>query len=54
MEQLAGEQVMIAHRLSRLIRSKYVALGRLYWGLLILVGLAALLLAAYSVFGLIG
>jgi hypothetical protein len=54
MEQLTAEQVIIAHRLAQLIRTKYVALGRLYWGLLVLVGLAALLLATYSVISLIG
>jgi pycsar effector protein len=48
MEQLSAELVMIAHHLSALITRKYEALGRLYWGLAILVGLAALLLAVYS------
>jgi hypothetical protein len=48
MEQLSAELVMIAHHLSALISRKYEALGRLYWGLASLVGLAALLLAVYS------
>lgn len=48
MEQLSAELVMVAHHLSVLITKKYDALGRLYWGLAILVGLAALLLAVYS------
>ena len=49
MEQLSAELVMVAHHLSALITKKYDALGRLYWGLAILVGLAALLLAVYGV-----
>lgn len=48
MEQLSAELVMVAHHLSALITKKYHALGRLYWGLAALVGLAALLLAVYG------
>jgi hypothetical protein len=54
MEQLIAEQVVIGHRLSLLIRAKYVALSRLYWGLSFLVGFVALLLAAYAALGLLG
>jgi len=52
MEQLNAEVVVIAHQQAGLIRAKYVALGRLYWGLAMLVVLAALLLAVYAGFGL--
>jgi hypothetical protein len=51
MEQLNAEVVVIAHHLSRMIRTKYVALGRLYWGMAALVVLAGILLAAFTVFG---
>ncbi len=48
MDQLSAELVMLAHHLSALITRKYDALGRLYWGLATMVGLAALLLALYG------
>ena len=44
-EQVNGEIVMIAHGMSRLIRAKYVALGRLFAGLALLILLAGLLLS---------
>jgi hypothetical protein len=53
MEQLNAELVVISHRLARLIRAKFAALGRLYWGLVLLVGIAALLLAAYTGFAIV-
>lgn len=54
MEQLNAEVVIIAHQLARLIRAKYVALGRLYWGLALQLVLAALLLVIGTVVGLVG
>jgi hypothetical protein len=33
MDQLNAEVVIIAHRMAGVIRAKYRALGRLYWGL---------------------
>lgn len=53
MEQLNAEVVIIAHHLARLIRVKYVALGRLYYGLAVLVVLAGILLAAFTGLGLV-
>jgi hypothetical protein len=52
MEQLNAEVVVIAHHLSRLIRTKYVALGRLYLGTAVLVVLAGIMLAVFTLFGL--
>ena len=52
MEQLNAEVVIIAYNLAQVVRAKYVALGRLYWGLSGLVVLAAALLIALTVFGL--
>ena len=53
MEQLNAELVLINHHLSRLIRSKYAALGRLYRGLALLVLLGALQLAVFAGFALL-
>jgi len=53
MEQLNGEVVLIAHHLAGLIAAKYRALGRLYWGLSVLVVLAALQLIMYAGFALV-
>lgn len=52
MEQLNAEVVIIAHSLARVIRAKYLALGRLYWGMAVLVVLAGVLLVALTIFGL--
>jgi hypothetical protein len=52
MEQLNAEIVIIAHRMAGVIRAKYVALGRLYWGLAGLVVLACVLLLVLTVLGL--
>ena len=52
MEQINSEVVVIAHRLALLIRAKYAALGKLYFGLVMLVVLAAVLLALYAGFAL--
>jgi hypothetical protein len=54
MEQINAEVVIIAHQQGQLIRAKYVALGRLYRGLSILVVLAGILLLVYTAFGLAG
>ena len=54
MEQLNAEAVIIAHHEARLIRAKYVALGRLYAGLATLVVLAGILLAVFPAFGVTG
>jgi hypothetical protein len=54
MEQLNAELVLVSHHLSLLIGSKYRALGRLYWGLAVLVALAALQLLVYAAFSLAG
>jgi len=54
MEELNAEAVIIAHQQAQLIRAKYVSLGRLYAGLALLVMLAGLLLALYTLFGLVG
>ena len=51
MEQLNAEVVVIAHHLARLIRTKYVALGRLYAGLGALIAMAGVLLAVFMLFG---
>jgi hypothetical protein len=51
MEELNAEVVLIAHYLARLIRSKYVALGRLYVGLAALIALAGVLLTAFTLLG---
>jgi hypothetical protein len=53
MEQLNAEVVVIAHHLARLIRAKYVALGRLYYGLAALIALAGVLLAVFTLFGVL-
>ena len=53
MEQLNAEVVVIAHRLAHLIRAKYLALGRLYVGLDGLVVLAFVLLAVFTLFGVV-
>ncbi len=53
MEQLNAEVVVIAHHLARLIRLKYVALGRLYLGLAVLIALAGVLLAFFALFGVL-
>jgi hypothetical protein len=52
MEQLNAEVVIIAYSLAQVVRAKYVALGRLYWGLSGLVVLAAALLIVLTVVGL--
>jgi hypothetical protein len=52
MEQLNAEVVAVSHYLARLLQAKYAALGRLYVGLVILVGLAAALLAVYTGFAI--
>lgn len=54
MEQLNAELVLVTHHLSLLIGMKYRALGRLYWGLTVLVALAALQLLVYTAFSLAG
>lgn len=54
LEQLNSELVLISHHLSRLIGKKYRALGRLYWGLGVLVILALVQLLAYAAFALAG
>jgi hypothetical protein len=54
LEQLNAELVLISHHLSRLIGRKYRALGRLYWGLAVLVVLAALQLILYAGFAVLG
>ena len=53
MEQLNAEVVVIAHHLARLILFKYVALGRLYAGLAVLIALAAVLLAVFTLFAVL-
>ncbi len=53
MEQLNAEVVVIAHTMSRLIRIKYVALGRLYVGMAALALLAGALLAVITFFGVV-
>lgn len=50
MEQLNAEVVIIAHQLARVIRGKYVALGRLYSGLAVLVVLACVLMGMHTLF----
>lgn len=52
MEQLNAEVVIIAYSLARVVRAKYLDLGRLYWALAGLVVLACVLLVAFTVFGL--
>jgi hypothetical protein len=52
MEQLNAEVVIIAYSLARVVRAKYLDLGRLYWGLAGLVVLACGLLVVLTVFGL--
>ena len=51
MEQLTAEAAAIAYRISHLIQAKYRALRRLYYGLVVLVALCTLLLAAYAAWG---
>ena len=51
MDQLNAEAMLIAYRLSQLVRAKYRALHRLYNGLVVLVVLCTILLAAYAVWG---
>jgi hypothetical protein len=51
MEQLTTEAAAIAFRLSHLIQAKYRALRRLYNGLVVLLALCTLLLAAYAAWG---
>ena len=53
MEALNAEVVVIAYHLARLIRSKYLALGRLYVGLAALIVLAGMLLGAFTLFGVL-
>ena len=52
MEQLNAEVVIIAYSLARVVRAKYLDLGRLYWGLAGLVVLACALLLVLTAFGL--
>jgi hypothetical protein len=52
MDQLNAEVVIIAHRMAGVVRAKYTALGRLYWGLSGLVVLACALLLVLTVLGL--
>lgn len=52
MDQLNSEVVIIAHRMAGVVRAKYTALGRLYWGLSGLVVLACALLLVLTVLGL--
>jgi hypothetical protein len=52
MDQLNAEVVIIAHRMAGVIRAKYSALGRLYWGLGGLIVLACALLLVLTVLGL--
>lgn len=54
MDQINGEAVVIAHRMSKLIRAKYAAMAKLFAGLAILIGLAALLLAILTALSLMG
>jgi hypothetical protein len=51
MDQLNAEAMLIAYRLSQLVQAKYRALHRLYNGLVALVILCTILLAAYAVWG---
>jgi len=51
MEEINAEVVIIAHQQARVIRGKYVVLGRLYSGLGVLVALASVLLGMYALFG---
>jgi hypothetical protein len=51
MEQLNAEVVVIAHEQARLIREKYIVLGRLYTGLAAAVVLAGMLLGVFALFG---
>lgn len=53
MEQINGEVVVIAHGLSRLIRAKYAALGKLFVGLGILIVLAGMLLGLLAALSLL-
>jgi len=53
MEQLNAEVVVIAYHLSRMIRTKYVALGRLYSGMTALIVLAGILLAVFTAFSIV-
>lgn len=48
MDQVNDEAVAIAHRESRIIEAKYIALGRLYLGLSAMVLLGGALLAVYA------
>jgi hypothetical protein len=54
MDQINGEAVVIAHRMSKLIRAKYVAMGKLFIGLGILIGMAGMLLAILTALSLAG
>ena len=51
MEQLTTEAAAVAFRLSHVIQAKYRALRRLYNGLVVLLALCTLLLAAYAAWG---
>lgn len=51
MDQLTTEAATVAYRLAHLIRAKYQALGRLYSGLVVLLGLCTILIAAYAAWG---
>ena len=53
MEQINGEVVGIAHGLALLIRAKYAALGKLFMGLAVLIGLAGMLLVLLTALSLI-
>jgi hypothetical protein len=52
MDQINSEVVVIAHRLAKLIRAKYAALGKLFVGLGLLIGLAAVLLGLLTALSL--
>ena len=52
MDQINSEVVVIAHRLSKLIRAKYAALGKLFVGLGILIGMAGMLLGILTALSL--
>jgi Family of unknown function (DUF5706) len=51
MADLTDEAMVVAHRVSHLVKAKYRALHRLYSGLVVLIAICTLLLVTYAIWG---
>jgi hypothetical protein len=50
MGEINAEMVLILHRLGRLVKAKYAALGQLYAGLTVLALLAVVVFGVYAIY----